>query len=365
MDNNRFRTAIWGARKIAKNFLESKVLHKDYEIICIVDNDPAKWGMTWCSYPVISPNKLGEKEIDLIIVCSNHYNDIKQQIIEDAGITIRAESILSIKQVEDRLVHKLSNMYKDSDDPEIRRIIDDYKMNGFSVFGYYRPDLRIRYDVYRDEDNWPYVIFESKRMYYPRNRIFATDSKGEYVENILYEQQPGSPHLYIKEEWPIHPGDVIVDAGVCEGNFALRYVEDAKMVYLIEADEEWCEALRRTFEPYKNKVVLCDKYLGGADSEQMITLDSLVDGMIDFLKMDIEGAEVDALLGASKVLRNSNARCAICSYHRRDDEKEIKKILSEYGYKTAESEGYMFFIYDDNISNTMDFRRGIVYGEKR
>ncbi len=363
-DSSKPRTAIWGARKLARDFLDSRVLNKDYDIACIVDNDPDKWGILWCSYPVLSPSQLCEERIDCIIICSNYYDEIKRQIIDELDIDVDIDAIISIKTVEDKLARKLCEKYKDTDDQEIKRVIDYYQKNGFELFGYYHPKRNNRYDVYRDDDNWPYVIFENKKMYYPRNRVFANDSRGEYVENILLEQQPGSPHLYVKEDKVIPANGVIVDAGVCEGNFALRYVENAKKLYLIEADEEWCEALKKTFAPFVDKVVLCNKYLGGIDSDRTITLDSLVNDRIDFLKMDIEGAETEALRGAERVLRASDAYCAICSYHRCNDEIKIKRILNEYGYSTSVSEGYMFFIYDDNISDTMDFRRGIVYGKK-
>ena len=43
-------------------------------------------------------------------------------------------------------------------------------------------------------------------------------------------------------------------------------------------------------------------------------------------------------------------------------EKYIRHILKSYGYSTDVSNGYMFFIGDNVIADSMDFRRGIVYG---
>jgi hypothetical protein len=80
--------------------------------------------------------------------------------------------------------------------------------------------------------------------------------------------------------------------------------------------------------------------------------------------MDIEGAEVDALIGGKRVLQRSNATCAICSYHKQYDAENIGWIMNNLGYKTSESEGYMFFSHDEDISDTMDFRKGIVYADK-
>lgn len=79
----------------------------------------------------------------------------------------------------------------------------------------------------------------------------------------------------------------------------------------------------------------------------------------------IEGAEVDALLGAKKTLLGSKSSCAICSYHRQNDEENIRFILNSLGYSTETSIGYMFFPYDENIIDTLDLRKGIVYGKKQ
>lgn len=140
---------------------------------------------------------------------------------------------------------------------------------------------------------------------------------------------------------------------------------EEKHPYVLESDPQWVECLERTFSPYKDKVVICEKALSRYDSADTIALDSLLEGQkIDFLKMDIEGPEVDALLGAKKTLLNSHASCSVCCYHRMNDEENIRFILEGLGYKTSVSEGYMFFWYDENIYDTLDLRKGIVYADK-
>lgn len=80
--------------------------------------------------------------------------------------------------------------------------------------------------------------------------------------------------------------------------------------------------------------------------------------------MDIKGAEIDALLGAKNALLNSNTNCAIYSYHRMNDEENIRFILVNLGYWTQVSEEYMFFYIDENIYDTLDLRKGVVYAKK-
>jgi len=60
-------------------------------------------------------------------------------------------------------------------------------------------------------------------------------------------------------------------------------------------------------------------------------IDDMIDGEINFIKMDIEGAEYSALLGAAESIRKWHPMLAICVYHKRDDLLKIPQlILSMY-----------------------------------
>lgn len=162
----------------------------------------------------------------------------------------------------------------------------------------------------------------------------------------------------------INDGDVIVDAGVCEGNFILKYINLLSKAYLFEMDPLWQEAISRTFSDEVDKVTVINRSISNRTGGSSIRIDDVIDRKIDFLKMDIEGAEIEGLLGAEKVLQESNAKCSICSYHRFGDELVIRNILGRYGYNTSTTQGYMVFTIDPDIFYHLDFRRGIVYGEK-
>jgi FkbM family methyltransferase len=61
---------------------------------------------------------------------------------------------------------------------------------------------------------------------------------------------------------------------------------------------------------------------------------------IDFLKMDIEGAEYEALAGASKVLANTK-KIVVAAYHIRDGARtsqKVKSILCESGFSVRVDE---------------------------
>jgi FkbM family methyltransferase len=50
---------------------------------------------------------------------------------------------------------------------------------------------------------------------------------------------------------------------------------------------------------------------------------------VDFIKMDIEGAEPRALLGAKRTIQRCKPKLAICVYHRKDDFYQIPAIINE------------------------------------
>ena len=66
------------------------------------------------------------------------------------------------------------------------------------------------------------------------------------------------------------------------------------------------------------------------------TLDELVQrfglSRVDYIKMDIEGAERFALEGAQETLRNFRPTLMLDSYHRPDDMRAFRSILEPVGF---------------------------------
>lgn len=53
------------------------------------------------------------------------------------------------------------------------------------------------------------------------------------------------------------------------------------------------------------------------------------DRRITFIKMDIEGAEKEALVGAQNIIRNQKPKLAISIYHKKEDIWELPALLLE------------------------------------
>jgi FkbM family methyltransferase len=72
----------------------------------------------------------------------------------------------------------------------------------------------------------------------------------------------------------------------------------------------------------------------------VVTLDSELDTLgiqrVDFIKMDIEGAEIEALKGAAKTLKSNSVHLAIASYHILNGEQtssEVERLLISQNYR--------------------------------
>lgn len=122
----------------------------------------------------------------------------------------------------------------------------------------------------------------------------------------------------------------------------------------MESDKRWIEALEKTFELYMEKVQIIQKYVCDRCDEDCITIDELSKlDRFTSIKMDIEGAEVEALKGGEKFLRNSAVKVFICSYHTQNQYTEILEILKDLGgYSVTTTDGFMVFINDENSKKT-------------
>lgn len=340
----------------------------EYGIAGFIDTDKAREKSSFLGLPVFSMSEVRKMQFDMIVVvCDEDYPTVHNMLAYGYGFgadkVIDVNYLLKIKIVED-FKNGISGNTQDAELEQTVRQMD--AADGFDVFCGYCQKPEEEYEVVWDDDlNMPYVMFEGKKMYYPRSYIFNVINGKQYIKGLEYEQQEGSPHTYITDDIYIKEGDVVIDAGVCEGNFAIKYIDRVSKLYLIEGDPEWFYPLMLTFRDYSDKVEFCFKYLGNVDDDKTVTIDSLVgDGRVDFIKMDIEGAEIDALSGAENAFRNNNIRCSICSYHKHNDEMNIRNILESYGYATSTSHGHMIFHLDNERFIWSELRHGIVYGKK-
>ena len=68
------------------------------------------------------------------------------------------------------------------------------------------------------------------------------------------------------------------------------------------------------------------------DSElTVVRMDDALEGeRVTFIKMDVEGAELNALKGAERIIREQRPKLAICVYHKPEDMLEIPALILSY-----------------------------------
>ena len=132
--------------------------------------------------------------------------------------------------------------------------------------------LSMPVDVRKDENrNLYYVLKEDgKRLYFQRTTPPHKIQK--YYRALMIEQDQRSAHHYFNNNKDV-TGKVFVDVGCAEGYSSLEIIEEAKHVYLFEQNESWLEAIRATFEPWKDKVTIVQKYVSNRNSPKEQKLD--------------------------------------------------------------------------------------------
>jgi 3-dehydroquinate dehydratase len=89
--------------------------------------------------------------------------------------------------------------------------------------------------------------------------------------------------------------------------------------------------------------------LGDAEEIEVDTLDNILEELgvtrVDFIKMDIEGAEIQALEGMERTLKENDVRLVIAAYHEVDGKPTWKTIvpwLKQMGFRVRVRESYVY-----------------------
>ncbi|MGD0199856.1 MAG: FkbM family methyltransferase [Bryobacteraceae bacterium] len=207
-----------------------------------------------------------------------------------------------------------------------------------------------------ERDASGYYLWET-----PRGRFWMPKSDDFLLPDLLAEQQRG---IYRYEAARVLAGDVVLDCGAHVGLFTREALsQGAGLVIAIEPAPDNIECLRRNFaaEIAAGKVIVYPKGVWDRDATlvlhevdgnsardtfvmdrgistrpvpvPLVPIDELVSELglqrVSFIKMDIEGAERKAVLGARDTLRRYKPRLALCAYHVRGDPEAISaEVLS-------------------------------------
>jgi len=205
-------------------------------------------------------------------------------------------------------------------------------------------------------DDTGYVLWDT-----PKGRYWIPKGSDYVLPFNLSEQEN---KIYGVGEQAVKPGDVVLDCGANVGVYVREALEaGARTIVAIEPAPENLECLRRNFEREASagRVIIYPK--GVWDKDDFLTINvapenpaadsfvirpegshegtklplTTIDKLsaelglerVDYIKMDIEGAEQRALLGARETIRKFHPRLSLSTYHRPDDPEKIPQIVRD------------------------------------
>ncbi len=212
---------------------------------------------------------------------------------------------------------------------------------------------------------------------YPKFKLFI---KGKVVETTPTGTFVIEEYRY-KDVFIVEKNDIIIDGGGYCGETAAWFLENgAKEVHLFEPLEFHHTLIEQNIsnEIKVGKVVVNNK--GLSDKEESLTFNENGAGSrisengtltincvsIDdyctehslaptLIKMDIEGAELKALIGAKNTIMKHRPKLAICLYHKKEDMIDlpmyIKELVPEYDFYCKANHPYWEFVLYAVVNN--------------
>ena len=260
-----------------------------------------------------------------------------------------------------------------ADEPSRRAMVDVLKLR---VLGPYHCAVRLTPEVYRDKQAYADRALRTARdtfavsdpWFSPLSEYSVPVGDGSHVRlhshsvdvvSVLLLEQ----YSYLQSPDPVAagPGDVVLDVGGCWGDTALYFaarVGPEGKVYTFEFDPENLAIMRANLAlnpALAPRIKVIERALWDRSGELLqfvqagrmttvvasgnraqevmtITVDDFVDeeqiDRVDFLKLDVEGAELNVLDGARRTLTSFTPSVGIAAYHKDDDLVQIPAALA-------------------------------------
>jgi FkbM family methyltransferase len=330
--NNSKRVCVFGIGAISYPIISSIRNFTDIKIDFLSDNDNGKWGKVFHNdLKCIAPQELEQYKDDIaILVTTKHYKKIYEQLLNKG-----------FKKLFVVTEYRLLNNEYFKNKQNVKRI----KENALKVM-----------EILDDERSKEIMVTYIKNWF--DFDIDAVGYEGIYTNDQYY------PSGIIK----LNKDEIFVDVGAYDGDTVFDFIkktnEEFDSIYAFELDKKNYAKMESSVNNLKinlkQKIKLFNVGLldeekevyyetGGSgmqstfinvintasDSGKTVRLsDVLKNKKVTYIKMDIEGSEPKALLGAEEIIRKNKPKMAICVYHKPAHLWEIplylKKIVPEY-----------------------------------
>lgn len=325
---------LFGAGFVSQFYLNCFIKFKLEAPLYFYDNNSSKWGTKFKGIQVIGFPELKEKYNEsYILITSNFYADEMIEQLKREGLY---ENLID-PTAHDRIWSLLKNTIVIH-----QFIFTDYYNTVESNFS----KFEATYQMLEDD--------LSKKIFYDRiNYCITSDSR------YLAPLKSKDPQYFEKEIIKLSKDEIFVDGGAyigdtveefliqTNGEFACIYSFEPEISKHKEFETKFYEDERIQLVPKglwdKSEVLRFDELSSSSsqlnqsgDAEVIVTsIDAFLEGKpATFIKMDIEGAEMEGLIGAKHTIRRYRPKLAICIYHKPTDIVDIplyiKSLVPDY-----------------------------------
>lgn len=238
----------------------------------------------------------------------------------------------------------------------------------------FQPDFTSEFNANREKYDRVYELLSDdvSRNQYETIINFRLNHDLTFLEGFTNREK----EQYFEDFLNLQPaGEVFVDAGGFDGYTSTEFIKRCPQygaIHLFEPQQDNLEIARRNLQAHPNVHVYptglysekasFNFEAGGSASRitqdgthtiHVEALDRLIQSPVTFIKMDIEGAELEAIKGAQHTIRQYKPKLAISAYHKKDDFWKIPElVLSIHNnykvyfrhYMEGVTETVMFFI---------------------
>lgn len=310
---NNKKVIIWG-RALSALRLYVELQAKGVEIIGFTDSFVESKEERFAGLPVFTFEEI--KEIEKIVIYISTQNVVFQreilertQLLEKAVIlcrgTVYGPGEYDVSRMKE-MIHK--------DLPEINFVRDSlYDEKSVITF-----DSLLNYRVNNEKSLLENICERQHKQYFPEDEIFLKNGQEIFIDAGGYDGRTSDEF----SEW-------------VNGEYSKIYImePDKTMFHVLEEYVKLRKlhnvnlinkgAYSRTARlNFNSNILIASSYIDqeGTDTIQTISIDEMLDGeKATFIKMDIEGAEMDALLGAERTISKYRPKLAISIYHKEDD----------------------------------------------
>lgn len=354
------KLVIWGTGAYGKwllSFLTLLGINKKVCCFCDSFHDDTKSDYIE-NIPVYSPIKCSSLYHDAkFIIASDFYEEILNSISNSSYSDIDT----FVLDHDNKMLEKQIIYYTNPPDP-IRVVGFNYTW--FPVYA--EADKSNKLKMMLDYIDANLADQESRDIIHNRCKPFLTGDLSYIDKNEI------NSHSYFSQDfYPISSDEVLFDCGAFTGDTIEDFVtftnKKYKKIVAFEPDEKNVKRLNAFVNNKIENVVVIQKATGDKNgkvsflnngnmfsktvdvkdssdelSVDIVRLDNYIDYHPTLIKMDIEGAELDSLIGATQIIKTQKPKLAICIYHMPFDFYEIPKFLKslvpEYKFKVRQHE---------------------------